>query len=350
MIVSVGCDDDTQLPGFCSDYAYDTQGLSTSFNDETDSWNASEMERFCKSLLVYDKDFFKVAKDVSTKSVKQCIQFYYVWKKVCPDDYKRLRHSRNKHGDYNTRRQTERAAAQAAAQAAAAQAAVEKVEQQEQQQQQQEPQQQQQQQQQQQVVEETAENRACTAEENEATPDMDNLSTVSDNDEGSMAGPDSIKSVTSNTASSTPTRVDSPAPAQTTCPQFQCVYDGCNVVCSSKHSLKRHMFKQHGDPASKPAASSTKPTNNSNSNSGGSSTSNKPSSNTSGKKSRPSTPSRSPVYDQFGEEIFPCKLCGRVFAKVKSRSAHMKSHKIAEQSQQEKKANDVLSSASYGGF
>ena len=55
---------------------------------------------------------------VATKSVKQCVQFYYVWKKVCPDDYRRLRLARNKQGDYNTRRQTERVAAAAAAVAA----------------------------------------------------------------------------------------------------------------------------------------------------------------------------------------------------------------------------------------
>lgn len=28
-------------------------------------------------------------------------------------------------------------------------------------------------------------------------------------------------------------------------------------------------------------------------------------------KPRPVTPSKSPVYDQNGEEIFPCKLCDR---------------------------------------
>lgn len=28
--------------------------------------------------------------------MKQCIQFYYLWKKVCPDDYKRLRIYRRK--------------------------------------------------------------------------------------------------------------------------------------------------------------------------------------------------------------------------------------------------------------
>lgn len=30
------------------------------------------------------------------KSCKECIQFYYLWKKICPDDYKRLRIVRRK--------------------------------------------------------------------------------------------------------------------------------------------------------------------------------------------------------------------------------------------------------------
>ena len=28
--------------------------------------------------------------------MKECVQFYYLWKKVCPDEYKRLRIIRNK--------------------------------------------------------------------------------------------------------------------------------------------------------------------------------------------------------------------------------------------------------------
>ena len=48
------------------------------------------------------------ALQISTKSVKECIQFYYLWKKVCPDDYKRLRTLRRKRHQntlYNLRSQ-----------------------------------------------------------------------------------------------------------------------------------------------------------------------------------------------------------------------------------------------------
>lgn len=45
---------------------------------------------------------------MGTKSVKECIQFYYLWKKVCPDDYKRLRllrRKRHQNALYNLRSQ-----------------------------------------------------------------------------------------------------------------------------------------------------------------------------------------------------------------------------------------------------
>ncbi|XP_054714606.1 uncharacterized protein LOC129224210 [Uloborus diversus] len=58
---------------------------------ENDRWSPEEIETYHQGLLRCDKDFFNIAKDISTKTVKQCIQFYYLWKKVCPDEYKRLR-------------------------------------------------------------------------------------------------------------------------------------------------------------------------------------------------------------------------------------------------------------------
>ncbi|CAG5121978.1 unnamed protein product, partial [Candidula unifasciata] len=256
---------------------------------ESDSWNSNEMERFYRSIMIHDKDFFKVSKDVGTKSVKQCVQFYYVWKKVCPDDYRRLRSGRGKQNDYNTRRSAVKTTSTAP---------TEKVSQ----------------------VPVVSESQVLLAgvaavegvEENVESVDSDNTSLLSDNDETSMA-PDSVQSSAANTACSTPTRVESPTPLPP--PQFTCTFEGCHVTCSSKQSLKRHQRKHLDKP---PQSSPSVP-----------------------RKPRPTTPSRSPVYDQFGEEVFPCRICGRVFAKVKSRSAHMKSHKIAEQAQQEKKAAEM---------
>ena len=50
----------------CSLYLFSL--LLVSHIAETDSWNAAEVEQFCKSILVHDKDFFKVAKDVGVSS------------------------------------------------------------------------------------------------------------------------------------------------------------------------------------------------------------------------------------------------------------------------------------------
>lgn len=72
--------------------------------------------KFQEAILKHDKDFFLISSFVSTrlsqacnerpkscltfqlatKSVKQCVQFYYTWKKICTDDYKRLRAARRR--------------------------------------------------------------------------------------------------------------------------------------------------------------------------------------------------------------------------------------------------------------
>ena len=48
------------------------------------------------SLSLYTTITFCVILQVGSKSVKQCVQFYYLWKKVCADEYKRLRIIRRK--------------------------------------------------------------------------------------------------------------------------------------------------------------------------------------------------------------------------------------------------------------
>lgn len=58
---------------------------------ESDRWTAHEMDVFYQGLLKYNKDFSAISRDIGAKTVKQCIQFYYLWKKLCPDEYKRFR-------------------------------------------------------------------------------------------------------------------------------------------------------------------------------------------------------------------------------------------------------------------
>ncbi|KAK0075816.1 hypothetical protein PV326_011257, partial [Microctonus aethiopoides] len=65
---------------------------------ESDRWTSQEMNAFYQGLLDYHKDFSCIARDITTKTAKQCTQFYYLWKKLCPDEYKRVRarHGRRK--------------------------------------------------------------------------------------------------------------------------------------------------------------------------------------------------------------------------------------------------------------
>ncbi|XP_067210599.1 zinc finger protein 541 isoform X4 [Linepithema humile] len=58
---------------------------------ESDRWTSHEMDTFYQGLLKYNKDFTAISRDVGAKTAKQCVQFYYLWKRLCPDEYKRLR-------------------------------------------------------------------------------------------------------------------------------------------------------------------------------------------------------------------------------------------------------------------
>lgn len=62
---------------------------SCDYND-SDRWTAYEMDVFYQGLLKYNKDFLAIAQDVRTKNSRQCVQFYYLWKRLCPDEYKKL--------------------------------------------------------------------------------------------------------------------------------------------------------------------------------------------------------------------------------------------------------------------
>ncbi|CAL8284507.1 unnamed protein product [Lota lota] len=47
----------------------------------SDSWTAAERHQFNKGIAAHKKDFFMVQKLVSTKTVAQCVEYYYTYKK-----------------------------------------------------------------------------------------------------------------------------------------------------------------------------------------------------------------------------------------------------------------------------
>ncbi|XP_072220796.1 uncharacterized protein mideasb isoform X2 [Leuresthes tenuis] len=55
--------------------------LSSYHYSGSDSWTAAERRQFNKGITAYKKDFFMVQKQVTTKTVAQCVEFYYTYKK-----------------------------------------------------------------------------------------------------------------------------------------------------------------------------------------------------------------------------------------------------------------------------
>ncbi|XP_047467320.1 mitotic deacetylase-associated SANT domain protein isoform X2 [Mugil cephalus] len=55
--------------------------LSNYHYSGSDSWTAAERRQFNKGITAFKKDFFMVQKQVTTKTVAQCVEFYYTYKK-----------------------------------------------------------------------------------------------------------------------------------------------------------------------------------------------------------------------------------------------------------------------------
>ncbi|XP_055339054.1 transcriptional-regulating factor 1-like [Paramacrobiotus metropolitanus] len=63
---------------------------------ESDLWSQEEIATFSSALHKYDKDFYLVSAAVQSKTTKQCVEYYYCWKKQMPDEYKRVRGARSR--------------------------------------------------------------------------------------------------------------------------------------------------------------------------------------------------------------------------------------------------------------
>ena len=49
-------------------------------------WQPYEVDLFYEGLVRYHKNFTKIATHVGTKNVKDCVEFYYLWKNICHEE------------------------------------------------------------------------------------------------------------------------------------------------------------------------------------------------------------------------------------------------------------------------
>ncbi|KAH1007759.1 hypothetical protein HUJ04_004954 [Dendroctonus ponderosae] len=205
---------------------------------ESDKWTSAETELFHRCLLKFDKDFIRIAEEVrsildkfftisplicvpicifqiKSKSVKQCIQFYYVWKKVCSDEYSRLKALRQMKRNH----------------------------------------------------------RNVSDSDDKPYPDVKLLGIA-----------------------------DSESPMR----NFLCEYPDCSASFNSRAALNGHI-RIHGGTAR-----------------------NSPTPTVSDRRNATSASfsvSTTICHPDSTDQEYPCKICGKVFSKIKSRSAHMKSHR-----------------------
>uniref|UniRef100_A0AC34GVX7 Uncharacterized protein n=1 Tax=Panagrolaimus sp. ES5 TaxID=591445 RepID=A0AC34GVX7_9BILA len=59
-------------------------------------WSPDDIQSFQDAIYKSEKDFHQVSVELGNRTVKECIEFYYMWKKTCPDDYRKLRNLRRK--------------------------------------------------------------------------------------------------------------------------------------------------------------------------------------------------------------------------------------------------------------
>ncbi|XP_030764094.1 flocculation protein FLO11 isoform X2 [Sitophilus oryzae] len=185
---------------------------------ESDKWTSAETELFHRCLMKFDKDFNRISEEVKTKTVKQCVQFYYVWKKVCADEYGRLKAIRQMKRNHKNVLETD----------------------------------------------------------DKPYPDVRLLGIA-----------------------------DSESPMR----NFLCEYPDCSASFNSRAALNGHIRIHGGTARTSPTPSNSERRH--------------ASSSTNTSFSVTSTVCHPDSTDQE----YPCKICGKVFPKIKSRSAHMKSHR-----------------------
>ncbi|XP_042673521.1 transcriptional-regulating factor 1 isoform X2 [Centrocercus urophasianus] len=225
----------------------------------SDKWTHQERRLFKEALSTYSKDFIFVQKMVKSKTVAQCVEYYYTWKKI-------LRWGRK----HRTRLEKKREECMTSGE--------------------------------EEVLEEDEEIEEDRKEEREMqkSPDPPAIPLV---------GPIDLPTLQSLSLSSS---------------SFICEMPNCGAVFSSRQALNGHA-RIHGgtNQVTKPRCTTAGTKQKSGTQSGYCSIKSSPAHSTTSGETDPTT-------------IFPCKECGKVFFRIKSRNAHMKTHRQKEEQQRQK--------------
>ncbi|XP_044106840.1 transcriptional-regulating factor 1 isoform X6 [Neovison vison] len=230
----------------------------------SDKWTSLERKLFNKALATYSKDFIFVQKMVKSKTVAQCVEYYYTWKKIM-----RL-------GRKHRTRLAE-------------------------------------------IDDSVTSEEEEELEEEEEDPEEDRKSTREEESEVPKS-PEPPPGPTLAPAEGPPLQALSQPSGS-----FICEMPNCGAVFSSRQALNGHA-RIHGGTNQVTKARGAIP-----------SGKQKPGSAQSGYCSVKSSPSHSTTSGETDPTtIFPCKECGKVFFKIKSRNAHMKTHRQQEEQQRQK--------------
>nr|XP_031290557.1 transcriptional-regulating factor 1 isoform X2 [Camelus dromedarius] len=231
----------------------------------SDKWTSLERKLFNKALATYSKDFIFVQKMVKSKTVAQCVEYYYTWKKIMRLGRKHRTRLAEIIDDCVTSEEEEE------------------------------------------------------VEEEEEDPEEDRKSTREEETE-LLKSPEPPPGPVLAAAEGPPLQaLGQPSGS------FICEMPNCGAVFSSRQALNGHA-RIHGGTNQVTKARGAVP-----------SGKQKPGSAQSGYCSVKSSPSHSTTSGETDPTtIFPCKECGKVFFKIKSRNAHMKTHRQQEEQQRQK--------------
>ncbi|XP_057411060.1 transcriptional-regulating factor 1 isoform X5 [Balaenoptera acutorostrata] len=243
----------------------------------SDKWTSLERKLFNKALATYNKDFIFVQKMVKSKTVAQCVEYYYTWKKIMRLGRKHRTRLSEIIDDCVTSEEDEEV---------------------------------------QEEEEDPEEDRKSTREEESELP----------------KSPEPPPGPVLASAEGPPLQALGQPSGSFICEMPNCGADcRCHVtpflpqVFSSRQALNGHA-RIHGGTNQVTKARGAVP-----------SGKQKPGSAQSGYCSVKSSPSHSTTSGETDPTtIFPCKECGKVFFKIKSRNAHMKTHRQQEEQQRQK--------------